>query len=167
MREQRVAEFEAYSEATRHWVEIRVYPTERGLTGYSHDISARKWAQEEVSRRADQQALVAALGQRALASDDLQSVFDEAVGLVARTLDVELAGVAEMPVGSEEVILRAGVGRREGVVRSGIEPDVRDSQVGYTLLRREPVIAEDQAADPRFKPSARAGPRRGERAERP
>lgn len=79
---------------------------------------------------------------------------DEAVALVVRTLDVELAGVAEMPVGSEEVILRAGVGWREGVVGSLIERGGRDSQVGYTLLHREPVIAEDQAADPRFRPSA-------------
>jgi signal transduction histidine kinase len=81
---------------------------------------------------------------------------DEAVGLLARTLHVELAGVAEMVAGSEEVILRAGVGWRDGVVGSRIEHGGRGSQVGYTLLRREPVIAEDQAADERFKPSAMA-----------
>jgi PAS domain S-box-containing protein len=156
MREQRSVEFEAYSEPTGRWLEVRAHPTEDGLAGYSHDISDRKAAEEEIKRRADEQALIAELGQRALASEDLQSLLDEAVGLVARMLDVDLAGVAEMPVGSDEVILRAGVGWRQGAVGSRIERGGRDSQVGYTLERREPVIAEDQAADPRFSPSALA-----------
>jgi PAS domain S-box-containing protein len=157
MREQRPVEFEAYSEASASWLEVRAYPSEEGLSVYSLDISRRKRAEEELSRRAEQQALVAQLGRRALASDDLQALLDEAVGLVARTLGVELAGVAEIaPGGGEEVIVRAGVGWREGVVGSRIERGGRDSQVGYTLLRGEPVIAEDQAADPRFRPSALA-----------
>src|SRR2546423_885781 len=48
MREQRPAEFEAYSETTERWLEIRVYPSEDGLTAYTHDISERKRAEEEV-----------------------------------------------------------------------------------------------------------------------
>jgi PAS domain S-box-containing protein len=154
LREQTTVEFEAYSAPAERWVEILVYPTPDGVSVYSHDISARKAAQAEMTRRAEEQALLAALGQRALASEDLQSVFDEAVGLVARTLDVELAGVAEVPAGSAEVILRAGAGWREGVVGTRIERGGHDSQAGYTLLRRAPVIAEDQAADPRFRQSA-------------
>ena len=63
--------------------------------------------------------------------------------------------VAEMPPGSDEAIFRAGVGWREGVVGRAIERG-HDSQGGYTLLRGEPVIAEDQANDPRFKRSALA-----------
>ncbi|HEX2412730.1 MAG TPA: response regulator, partial [Solirubrobacteraceae bacterium] len=49
----------------------------------------------------------------------------------------------------------AGVGWREGYIGRRFERG-RDSQVGYTLLRGEPVIAEDQANDPRFKRSALA-----------
>jgi PAS domain S-box-containing protein len=154
MREQRPVEFEAYSEASASWLEIRAYPSEEGLSVYSLDVSKRKRAEEELSRRAEQQALVAELGRRALASDDLQALLEEAVGLVAETLGVELASVTEMPVGGEELILRAGVGWREGV-GSRIERGLA-SQVGYTLLRREPVITDDQAADPRFRPSALA-----------
>jgi PAS domain S-box-containing protein len=157
MHAQGMVEFEAYAPTTHTWLEVRGYPSQDGLSLYSHDITERKRAEEELIRRAEQQALVAELGERALASDDLQSLMDEAVALVARTLGVELAGVAEIaPGGGEEVILRAGVGWREGVVGSRVERGARDSQVGYTLLRGEPVIAEDQAADPRFKPSALA-----------
>jgi PAS domain S-box-containing protein len=156
MREQRVVACEAYSEATGRWLEVRAYPTEHGLTAYTQDISARKAAQEELSRRAEQQALVAALGQRALASEDLQVLFDEAVGLVARTLHVEFAGVAEMAPGGEEIVFRAGFGWREGFVGRRIGREGRDSLMGYTLRCREPVIVEDMATDRRFRASAGA-----------
>jgi PAS domain S-box-containing protein len=154
MRERTVVELEVYSEPTGRWVEVRVYPTEDGLAGYTHDISGRKAAQEEMSRHAEQQALLAELGQRALASDDLQSLLDEAVGLIARTLDVELAGVAELVRGGEEIVFRAGFGWREGVVGARIDPVERDALVGYTLRVGEPVIVDDMATDGRFRLSA-------------
>ncbi|HEX7299716.1 MAG TPA: PAS domain-containing protein [Solirubrobacteraceae bacterium] len=152
MREQRQVEFEAYFAPSGEWIETHVYPSGSGLFIYFRNIDERKQAEEERERRVRQQALVADLGLRALATDDLQELMDEAVALVARTLEVELSGVAEMPADSDDVILRAGVGWREGFVGRRIERD-RDSQVGYTLLQREPVIAEDQATDQRFKPS--------------
>ena len=155
VREQAVVEFETRSPVTGRWMDIRLYPSGAGLSIYQHDITERKRAEEELRRRAEQQALVAELGQRALASDDVQSVLEEAVGLLARTLGVELACVAELPADRDEVILRAGVGWREGYIGRRFERG-RDSQVGYTLLRDEPVIAEDQANDPRFKRSALA-----------
>jgi signal transduction histidine kinase len=155
LREQVVAEFETRAPLSGRWMDVRLYPSEAGLSVYAHDITERKRGEEELSRRAEQQALVAELGRRALASDDLQRVLEEAVGLLARTLGVELACVAELPADRDEVILRAGVGWREGYIGRRFERG-RDSQVGYTLLRDEPVIAEDQANDPRFRRSALA-----------
>ena len=155
LREQAVVEFETRSPVTGRWMDVRLYPSEAGLSIYLHDITERKRAEEELRRRAEQQALVAELGRRALASDDLQWVLEEAVGLLVRTLGVELACVAELPADRDEVILRAGVGWREGYIGRRFERG-RDSQVGYTLLRGEPVIAEDHANDPRFKRSALA-----------
>jgi DNA-binding NarL/FixJ family response regulator/signal transduction histidine kinase/PAS domain-containing protein len=155
LREQAVVEFEMRSPFTGRWTDVRLYPSEAGLAVYVRDITERKRGEEELRRRAEQQALVAELGRRSLASDDLQWVLEEAVGLLVRTLDVELACVAELPADRDEVILRAGVGWREGYIGRRFEPG-RDSQVGYTLLRGEPVMAEDQANDPRFKRSALA-----------
>lgn len=155
LREQAVVELETRSPVTGRWMDVRLYPSEAGLSIYLHDITERKRAEEELRRRAEQQALVAELGRRALASDDLQWVLEEAVDLLARTLGVELACVAELPADRDEVILRAGVGWREGYIGRRFERG-RDSQVGYTLLRGEPVIAERQANDPRFKRSALA-----------
>ncbi|MCW3015699.1 MAG: domain S-box protein [Solirubrobacterales bacterium] len=156
LREQTVVEFQQWSPVTGRWVEARVYPSDAGLSIHLHDISERKAAQEEISRRAEQQALVAELGQRALASDDLQPLLDEAVGLVARTLDVELAGVAEIAPDHEQIVLRAGVGWQEGVVGRRIGHERRDSLFGYTLRCPEPVIVDDMATDRRFTASATA-----------
>jgi PAS domain S-box-containing protein len=89
------------------------------VTGYvniSRDISERKEAEKEIERRTHQQAMVAELGLRALASDDLQLLMDEAAALVARTLEVEYAKIVELLPGGEELLLRAGVGWTEGLV---------------------------------------------------
>jgi signal transduction histidine kinase len=102
--------------------------------------------------RAEQQTRVAELGQHALASDDLQSLLDEAVGLVAATLGVELAGVAELR-SSGDVVFRAGVGWQDGVVGRLLGRDAGESLTGYTLRRREPVVVDDMAGDRRFKMS--------------
>src|SRR4051812_28949351 len=66
-----------------------------GFLGIHRDITDRKRADKERESRVSQQALVAELGLRALAIVDVQSLMDEAVALVARTLDVEPASVAE------------------------------------------------------------------------
>ena len=77
----------------------------------STDITARKRTEEEIETRVRQQAVVAALGLRGLANDDLQSLMDEAVEGVARTLEVEYAKIAELLPGGNELLLRAGGGR--------------------------------------------------------
>ncbi|HEY0346032.1 MAG TPA: PAS domain S-box protein [Solirubrobacteraceae bacterium] len=152
MRAHEPVQFELYFEPTGEWVEARAFPSATGLSVHYHNITARKAAQEEMRSRAEQQALVAQLGQRALASDDLQSLLDDAGELVARTLDVELVGVAEL-LPSGDAVFRAGVGWRAGVVGQ-IGRHRRDSLLHYTLRRGEPVIVEDMASDPRFTASA-------------
>jgi DNA-binding NarL/FixJ family response regulator/signal transduction histidine kinase len=116
-------------------------------------VSERKRAEEEREARAAQQALVADLGQRALASDDLQSLLDDAAALVARTLGVELAKVGELLPGGEELLIRAGVGWRNGVVGGATEPVPAGSQAGYALSRDDAVVADDLAAEQRFEAS--------------
>lgn len=155
LREQAVVNFEMRSPFTGRWTDVRLYPSEAGLSVHVRDITERKRGEEELRRRGEQQALLAELGRRALASDDLQWVLEEAVGLLVGALGVELAGVAELPPGRDEMILRAGVGWREGYIGRRFERG-RESQVGYTLLVGEPVVAEHQATDPRFRRSALA-----------
>jgi PAS domain S-box-containing protein len=154
MREQRPVEFEAYFAPSGEWVEAHAYPSESGLSIYYRDVSERRRAEQERESRARQQALVAELGSRALAADDLQPLLDEAVGLVAGTLDVELAGVGEIVRGSDEIVFRAGYGWGEGRVGGRVDQVGRDSLMGYTLRAGEPVIVEDMVTDGRFTTGA-------------
>lgn len=106
----------------------------------------------ERQSRARQQAAVAQLGLRALSSDDLQALMDEACVLMARTLNVELAKVTALVQGDQELLIRAGTGWDEGVVGTWTEPVGKDSQDGYTLVCGKPVVTQNLTAEKRFAP---------------
>ncbi len=120
------------------------------FTGYIHDITERKRAQAALEERARQQAAVAGFGQRALATPDLDVVLDEAARLVTETLEVEYCKVLELLPGGDALLLRAGAGWKDGYVGQATISAGPETQGGYSLTRREPVIIEDIAADPRF-----------------
>src|SRR5919112_766393 len=125
-------------------------------TGYlsiNRDVTERKRAEKEIETRTYQQAAVAELGVRALVSDDLQALMDEAVTLVARTLGVEYTKIVEPLPGGERMLLRAGVGWEEDLVGRATESASPDSEAGYTMRCEEPVVVEDVHTDTRFEPS--------------
>lgn len=64
-----------------------------------------------------QQAMVAYLGQQALIHSDLSALIDEAVCVVAKTLDVEYCKLLELMPGGHAFWLRAGVGWQKGLGR--------------------------------------------------
>ena len=152
LREQKVVDLEEYYPPNDVWLEVHAYPSEEGLSFYWRDITERKEAEKEIEARAHKQAIVAELGLRALANDDLQSLMDDAAALVARTLYVEYSKITELLPGGEELLLRAGTGLEEELVGSATEPAGLGSQAGYTLLVNEPVIVEDLSTETRFRP---------------
>jgi PAS domain S-box-containing protein len=106
--------------------------------------------EEKLAARARQQAAVAKLGQIALVGRDLSAMMSEAVALIAQTLDVEYCKVLELLPGGHALLLRAGVGWKEGLVGHATVDAGTDSQAGYTLLSNEPVIVEDLRTETRF-----------------
>jgi PAS domain S-box-containing protein len=136
------------------WFEVHAYPSEPGLSVYFREITERKRAEAERERWARQQAIVADLGLRALGSDGLDSLIDEAVRVAARALEVDLAAVAELGDGAKTVTLRAGVGWREGAIGVVTGLSGRQSLMGYTMLVGQPVVSEDVRTDDRFEISA-------------
>ena len=114
LREQKTIHFEGYSPLTDAWFEVHVYPSEGGLAVYFRDITEHKRTQKELETHTQQQAVVAELGLWALVSKNLPSLMDDAVTLVARTLDVEYCKIVELLPSGEELLLRAGVGWKEG-----------------------------------------------------
>jgi PAS domain S-box-containing protein len=107
------------------------------------DITERKRAEEGLRARARQQALVAKLGQHALAGTDLSALMDEAATVVVQSLGVEYSQVLELLPDTNTFLLRAGVGWKEGLVGHATMDVQAASEAGCTLLSSEPVIVDD------------------------
>jgi PAS domain S-box-containing protein len=118
--------------------------------GVVRDVTQRKARERELQNRVQQQRAIAEFSQRALEDKPLDDLFDEAVELVADTLDHDYCKVLELSPEDDELLLRAGVGWREGIVGEATVADDGDSQAGYTLISDEPVVVEDLETEDRF-----------------
>jgi PAS domain S-box-containing protein len=96
-----------------------------------------------------QQAAVAEFGQLALTGADVPTLVEDAVGLAARGLDVELASVLELH--EDRFVIRAARGWPDD--RAGL-PVPLDSQARFTLGSADPVVLDDLAVETRFTPPA-------------
>ena len=149
-----------------HWTVMHAAPLldERGevamVVNAFHVITDLKRAELELQASADreglrakQQAAVAELGLRALSVVDTDVLMDVAVNVVAQTLDVEYCKVLELLPDGETLLLKVGVGWREGLVGVATVPGERGSQAGYALHSSAPVVVEDLREETRFRPS--------------
>jgi signal transduction histidine kinase len=123
------------------------------------DVKRAETALREVTEwleaRTQQLAVVAELGQRALAGagTGLDALMDETARLTAETLKVEFCELLELLPDGRELVLRAGVGWNEDypVGEATVNAEL-GSQAGYTLLSDEPVIVHDLRTETRFTP---------------
>jgi PAS domain S-box-containing protein len=148
--EQRVpVHFEEFYPPLDTWFETHAYPSEEGITIYIRSINDRKRTEQALRARELQQAEIAKLGQAALLGSDIPSLMNTAVRMLATTLESEFVKVLEMVPGETELLLRAGIGWKEGVEHRVAARE--RSQAGYTLASRQPVIVEDLATEKRFQ----------------
>jgi signal transduction histidine kinase/ActR/RegA family two-component response regulator len=144
-----------------HWrgktFQVRVEPlrghdgkTITGTIGVVLDITAQKQTLAQLKARIRQQEVVADLGRHALTGTDLGALLDEAAVLVAHTLEVEFSGVWKLQAEENALLLRAGVGWRDGSVGHSRLPVGSRSPISLTLQRYEPVLVEDLSVDQRF-----------------
>jgi diguanylate cyclase (GGDEF)-like protein/PAS domain S-box-containing protein len=76
--------------------------------GVMLDITDRKLAEAELERRAEQQAAVARLGERALEGTEVAELMHEALTEAMRVLDVRAGAVLQCADDREALVLRAG-----------------------------------------------------------
>jgi PAS domain S-box-containing protein len=143
------------SERDERWLEATVTAiVEDGVPvlvlGMCRDITERLRVNREVGARARQQETLARLGERALSETDLQQFFRDAAATVADILDVELVKILELMPGDAELLLRAGIGWKPGLVGTANVSTGRQSQAGYALASGRPVITEELATETRF-----------------
>ncbi|MFV2081161.1 MAG: PAS domain S-box protein [bacterium] len=118
------------------------------------DMTDLEKAEKELLIRTSQQTIIAELGKSALSGVELQEVMEMAVAAVAENLKVKHCKILELLPGGEELLLRSGVGWKEGLVGIATVGTGTDSQAGYTLNSDEPVIVKDLRTESRFTGSA-------------
>ena len=117
-------------------------------------VAERVRAEDQLRHRAAQQAVVAGLGQRALAGTDLPTLLGDAVAQAAHELEVDYVAVMELTPEGDCLVFRAGVGwdhQAAGLVQAGAGAG---SLEGFTVLNDEPVVVEDFATETRFESSS-------------
>jgi len=104
----------------------------------------------ETDPRMRQRQLLADLGSYALKTNVLDHLLNEACRLIAEGVGSRFAKVLE-PVGpSKQLLVRAGVGWREGVVGHTIIDGTDGSAAGFALETGTPVISGELAHERRF-----------------
>ena len=102
------------------------------------EIVERQRVEAELKAQAKRQAVVAEIGQHALAGTDISALMDEAVVLVAETLEVEYSNVLEFIPDSDALFLRAGVGWKSGLVGYAfISENFESVEAGELILSEE------------------------------
>ena len=100
--------------------------------------------------RLRQQALLADLGRKALTDLSYDSLLDEVVRATAVGMAVRFCKVLEYLPDRNRLLVRAGVGWREGVVGHATLGTDLESPAGYALRTGKPVIANRLSGDGRF-----------------
>jgi diguanylate cyclase (GGDEF)-like protein/PAS domain S-box-containing protein len=129
---------------------VRYDPGDGQLVLTTRDVHERKRAERQVRRKAEQQAVVAALGARALTCDDLAVLMTDASSGVAAALGADYVAVHRHVPDRDTFTLFAAVGL-ETARRYYAAVTEEDSQLGFTLASELPVIVRDWEVENRFK----------------
>jgi len=120
----------------------------------AESLQQRAREQEESEKlllsRAQQQAVVAALGQFALVSRDFNALLNQALQLIAQTLEVPLAHILKLQSDGEAMVMRAGLGWRASRVGTNIIEAHGRSQAAFVLSSGDPVVITDMRHEARF-----------------
>ena len=98
-----------------------------------------------------QQTILAQFGELALRSDNLDEILTEACRLVGEALGTDLAKVVELQEDGKTLLVRAGVGWKDGVVGVATINADSDTSEGFALKTGEPMISPDIEKEKRFR----------------
>jgi len=108
----------------------------------------------ELDERLRQQSAVAEFSRVALAAPSIAELLDEAARHAADGLGAPLSKVLEYLPAEDVLLVRAGVGWRDGVVGAARLGTDTASPAGYALKTGRPVLSNHLAAESRFRTPA-------------
>jgi signal transduction histidine kinase len=112
----------------------------------------REQTEKDLLHRSLQQTVVGALGQLALVTKDFDALLNQVVMLTAQILELEYCYILELQPEGTSLLLRAGIGWKEGYVGKARVPATEYTQSRFVLAVGGPVVFDDLSQDPRFDP---------------
>ena len=123
------------------------------VTELKNEIVERHRIEKELEMRVRQQDTIAFLGHNALLHVNSIEFMNEVVVKIAETLDNKFCKILKLLPDGNNMQLLAGVGWQDGLVGNAIVDAGLDSQAGYTLNSKKPVIVYDLNTETRFSGS--------------
>jgi signal transduction histidine kinase/HAMP domain-containing protein len=114
----------------------------------------REKSERDLLQRSLHQTVLGALGQYAIGCTDPAALFNQAVTLIAQTLETEFCSVLEAMPEPDELILKEGVGWKQGSAGTSRLSAQPGTQASFVLHAGMPVVVENLAAETRFQPDA-------------
>ena len=125
-----------------------------GMVSVSRDITETKRAENAIRDSARRQGVIAAFGQRALASSSVHTLLDEAVGAVVEGLAVPFCRIVQLAPDGQSLVAKAECGFPDGEADRHAADGCTDSPDHHVLKTREAVVIDDYAQESRFAPPA-------------
>jgi len=113
------------------------------VAGMATERWQRRLAERSLAARVRQQAAVAELGQRAMLAPDPAALFNEAVQLIARTLDLPLTAVLERRADGTSLLVKACVGWDASWIGKTLTNMSEETQAGFTMATSQPALVSD------------------------
>ncbi len=124
------------------------------MTSLERELQERKRTERLLAAHARESAVIAGLGQWALAGMDVMSLIEEAAEEVLHTLDSDCCCLWELLPDRQELALKSGGGCcHDAIVQSVTIRVNTESQEGYTLWMNEPILSPNFQEETRFTPS--------------
>ena len=148
-------EWRVKKDGSRYWASVVLSPIRGengrivGFTKVMRDMTERRRLDEELSRRAAQQAALVELGVEAVRTRELQPILQKATETVTKTLGTDTSELLEVQCGGESFVVGACTGCGADVMGRVMPIDCR-SPAGLALASLEPVVVEDIGKETRF-----------------
>jgi len=121
------------------------------IQGILRNIEARKESIQQLMQYKQQQDACNELSIHAIAETNIGILLQQTTKLLAETLNMTHSKVLELRPGSKKLLLRAGIGWKQGLVGfAKVSTDLKH-QAGYTLKSRCAIIVEDFHRETRFQ----------------
>ncbi len=120
------------------------------MIGVCHDVTERVNLESELHSRVKQREALARLGESALAESDLEGLLANVVKTVALCLPVDFVEILELLPGDTNLLMRAGVGWKAGIIGSIVASREDGGYASHTFEAAVPVVVADLPAESRF-----------------